>query len=163
LDQLAAVLVAGLAVQREADADDGYLRTWRPVPSAGGRHPIDVLVVGGEIDGLDAGAWWFDAWSSELIRETAVDVGTVLRAVGDALVTGPPPVALVAVATPARTLDRYPLGMSLLWRDAGALLQTLHLLAADIGLGSCIVGTAGIAMHTDRQVDVGALAIGRPV
>jgi hypothetical protein len=68
------------------------------------------------------------------------------------------------VAHPLRTLSRYPEGMSLIWRDAGALLATVHLVASDLGLSSCIVGTSGV-LRTDHAgplgpVDVGAVALG---
>jgi hypothetical protein len=76
----------------------------------------------------------------------------------------PPPAAIVTVAHPDRTLTRYPAGISLLWREAGALLMLVHLAATDIGLGSCIVGTCGVlnppSDSASHPVDVGAVAIG---
>ena len=74
-----------------------------------------------------------------------------------------PPALLLAVAEPERTLSRYPAGTAHLWRDAGALLTTLHLLAASLDLASCIVGISGVLGHEDAaRVDLGALAFGRP-
>jgi SagB-type dehydrogenase family enzyme len=159
LDAIAAVLVAGARVLAEDKADDGYLRTWRPYPSAGGRHPIDLLVVSPDVDGLAPGAWWFDAWSCELVREANFDIGPPIRA-AESIIGSAVPAIVFAVAMPGRTLERYPNGMSLVWRDAGVVLQTLHLLANDAGLASCILGTTAIAVREGATCDVGAVALG---
>jgi hypothetical protein len=66
------------------------------------------------------------------------------------------------VAEPERTLSRYPAGTAHLWRDTGALLATLHLLASSVGLSSCIVGTSGLlGDENEARIDLGALALGR--
>jgi SagB-type dehydrogenase family enzyme len=161
LDAIAAILVAGARVLAEGPADDGYLRTWRPHPSAGGRHPIDLLIVARDVDGLAQGAWWFDPWSCELVREPNVAFERPTQVVAS-IVGSAVPAIVFAVAVPERTLERYPDGMSLVWRDAGVVLQTLHLLACDAGLASCILGTAGIAIRDRTTCDLGALALGLP-
>jgi SagB-type dehydrogenase family enzyme len=161
LDAVAAVLVAGARVLAEGRADDGYLRTWRPYPSAGGRHPIDLLVVAADVDGLAPGAWWFDAWKCELAREAAVDLTSTVRNV-ESIVDSSVPAIVFAVAVPDRTLERYPDGMSLVWRDAGVVLQTLHVLAFDAGLASCILGTTAVVIRDRTMCDVGGLALGLP-
>lgn len=70
----------------------------------------------------------------------------------------------MAVGFPAPTLARYPGGMSLLWREAGALLMLVHLAATDLHLGSCLVGTCGvlypIGPSPRHPVDLGAVVIG---
>jgi hypothetical protein len=80
----------------------------------------------------------------------------------EAIIESNVPAVVFAVATPDRTLDRYPDGMSLVWRDAGVVLQTLHLLAIDVGLASCIVGTTAVAFRDGTATDIGALALGLP-
>jgi SagB-type dehydrogenase family enzyme len=157
---------AGLVRDRWT-GDDGYARTRRPAPSAGARHPHALVLLARLIDGLPSGSWVLDP-DRACLRPTNHDpaaVAAALDRIGDALRTGPPPAAVVAVASPAATLARYPLGMSLLWRDAGALLATVHLSAADVGLASCVVGTAGVLHAWDGTaeglVDTGAVALGR--
>jgi hypothetical protein len=76
------------------------------------------------------------------------------------------PAVIVVSANPAATLSRYPNGTAHVWRDAGALLATLHLTATDLGLASKILSTSGVLSQFDPSgtgtVDVGALLLGSP-
>lgn len=161
LEAVGSLLVRTGRVIDWATAPDGYVTTHRPVPSAGARHPLDVHVLAGDVDGLAAGAWRFDAVRCELVT-TSLPHERALVQLGEVLGTATPPAALVAVAHLPRTLSRYPTGLSLLWRDAGALLATLHLCATDIGLASCIAGTCGVLVDEPDigTIDVGALVFG---
>lgn len=75
---------------------------------------------------------------------------------------GRPGGAIFVIARFDRTLSRYPAGSSLVWRDAGVMLATLHLCATDVGLDSCIIGLAGAVVLDEKQMvaDLGALAVG---
>lgn len=167
LTELGTVLArAGLTRSRATDLAGAPI-AHRAAPSAGARHPLTLVLLARHVLGLDPGSWILDpdaavlrpgAHSSEQIEDALHEVA---QAMGQ---PGPPPAAVLAVAHPDRTLSRYPLGISLLWRETGALLMLVHLAAADIGLGSCIVGTCG-ALHADDgggtgPVDLGAVAIG---
>lgn len=148
---------------------DGYPRTSRPAPSAGARHPHVLVLLARDVDGLPPGAWVLDPDLATLRRTVhAPDaVDRALDSIAEALrMPAPPPAAVLTVASPAATLSRYPTGMPLVWRDAGALQATLHLAAADLGLASCVAGTAGI-LHgfdddPDHLLDTGAVALGVP-
>jgi SagB-type dehydrogenase family enzyme len=157
------VLVGAGRVVTWIEAPDGYITTRRPTPSAGARHPHDLYLLAAEVDGLAAGTWAFDALRCELVR-TDLAHEPALRRIGRALDTPPPPAAIVPVANIERTLSRYPSGISLLWRDAGALLATLQLCATDAGLASCITGTCGLLIddYAAGVTDTGALALGAP-
>lgn len=167
----AAVLGTALAraalVRRRWQGNDGYAETSRPAPSAGARHPHVLVVLAQQVRGLDHGAWVLDPDAACLRRANhdTAHCDRALAEVTDALrVDSPPPAVVFTVARLAATLARYPAGLSLLWRDAGALQATIHLAACDLGLDSCIVGTAG-ALHAydgtgDSLFDTGALAIG---
>ena len=78
--------------------------------------------------------------------------------------SAPAPATVVLVANADRIADRYSAPLTLLMRDAGVLLQTLHLVATDLGLVSRILGSAGHTTHADGTgdliVDCGALVIG---
>jgi SagB-type dehydrogenase family enzyme len=163
LPGLATMLIRCHRVIEWEQGTDGYVMTHRPTPSAGARHPIDLHLLARDVEGLETGAWRFDALSCELVEAQAEHEET-LQKLGK-IVGGPvPPAALVAVAHLDRTLSRYPDGLSLLWRDAGALLATLHLCATDLGLASCIVGATGAMTYdlTSGEVDVGTLIVGSP-
>ena len=139
----------------------------RPAPSAGGRHPLSLVLLSRWVIGLAAGAWVLDP-DAAVLRPAAygsADVAAAFAAVAMALhLTEPPPAAIFTVAHPDRTLTRYPDGISLLWRETGALLMLVHLVATDIGLGSCIAGTCGVlhqVPHSTRHpIDLGAVALG---
>ncbi len=165
LADLSTLLFNGARVLDEWLDRDGTNISRRPHPSAGGCHPLSILVLVDEIEDLEPGAWVFDpsrciladaGWGPDRIDEA-------LFVASDALSGLRPPSLLFAVAEPERTLSRYPAGTAHLWRDAGALLTTLHLLAASLDLASCIVGISGVLGHEDAaQIDLGALAFGRP-
>lgn len=165
LADLSTLLFNGARVLDEWRDDQGINVSHRPHPSAGGRHPLSILVLAGEVEGLAPGAWAFDP-SLCVLTNASWDpdrIDAVLIAASNALDGLRPPALLLAVAEPERTLSRYPAGTAHLWRDAGALLATLHLLAASLDLASCIVGISGVIGHEDAtQVDLGALAFGRP-
>ena len=139
----------------------------RPSPSAGGRHPINLVLLCHDVAGLDFGGFVLDPGRAVLrrTRHSTEQCTQALEQIADALRSDQvPPAVIVALAHPLRTLSRYPEGMSLIWRDAGAMLATVHLVATDLGLASCIVGTSGV-LHTDHDgplgpVDVGAVALG---
>lgn len=161
MDEVGTVLMRGGRVIDWAVAPDGYVTTHRPAPSAGARHPLDLYLVVAEVDGLSAGAWRFDALRCELVGASLAHE-PALAQLGEVVGAEAPPAALIAVAHLHRTLSRYPTGLSLLWRDAGALLATLQLCATDVGLASCIAGTCGVLVDApaDGVVDVGALLVG---
>lgn len=163
LSAVATVLVRCLRVVEWQSESAGYVTSHRPAPSAGARHPIDVHVLAGDVEGLPIGVWQFDPLSCELVQ-TGTDHEPPLRALGEIVAADTPPAAVIAVAHLDRTLSRYPGGLSLLWRDAGALLATLHLCATDVGLASCIVGSTGV-LYCDpatSAVDVGSMIVGAP-
>jgi SagB-type dehydrogenase family enzyme len=166
LTEIATILMRASRLRDWTFVEDGYQASHRATPSAGGRHPFDLHVVAAnEVDGLKRGEYLFDPASASLAPEALAgsDPAGVLTYLGDRLAAPHPPTAAIfLVAHLDRTLSRYPAGMSLAWRDAGALLQTLHLCATDLALRSCIVGTCGV-LHDDAQgpvIDMGALALG---
>lgn len=157
---------AGLTRQNAYDAA-GVPVAQRAAPSAGARHPLTLVILARDVAGLPPGGWALDPDSAVLRRSAHAQnvVDHALAKISDALhITDPPPAAVVAVGRPSTTLSRYPGGISLLWREVGALLMLVHLAATDIGMGSCLAGTCAI-LHpvTDDPtalVDLGAVAIG---
>jgi SagB-type dehydrogenase family enzyme len=167
LDDLATVLVSAGRITSWTDADDGFQMTTRPVPSAGGRHPYELAVAASNVHGLPPGLWEFNPARCTITAEPAHDR---LRAALDhvaaaAAIPGDAPATIFVVGQMRRTLSRYPAGSTLVWRDAGAVLATLHLAATAAGLASCIVGTAGVLLYDEQNLtgDLGALVVGRPL
>lgn len=168
LGQIGTILLRSGRVRDWTRVEDGYLASHRPSPSAGARHPFDLyLVAGRRVDALEAGIYEFDAVAAALVvQPSQVDPAGLLERLGERLAAPTlPAAAIFLVGHLDRTLSRYPAGMSLAWRDAGALLQTLHLCATDLGLRSCIAGTCGL-LRDDSDgpiVDMGCLVLGGPL
>jgi SagB-type dehydrogenase family enzyme len=168
LTQLATLLMRSGRVRDLTIVEDQYQASHRPAPSAGARHPFDLhLVAGDRVGGLDPGAYVFDAVAGALVAQAEADVtpeALLSRLVEHLGSQTTPAAAIFLVGYLDRILSRYPAGMSLAWRDAGVLLQTLHLCATDLGLRSCIVGTCGI-LRDEAQgpvIDMGCLLVGGP-
>jgi SagB-type dehydrogenase family enzyme len=168
--ELVALLARSYRVQDVHGDDNGGALRWtsRPVPSAGARHPFELLVSVAAVDGLEAGRYVFDPHRVGLPR-LAQPWARYAGEVEDAAMRASranaiAPATIVLVANADRVAERYSAPLTLLMRDAGALLQTLHLVATDLGLSSRILGSAG---HTTRDdvtgnliTDCGALIVG---
>lgn len=165
----------GLIVARAGLTRHGSTNEWgnsiisRPAPSGGARHPLRLVIITAQP--LHAGhphrGWVLDP-DAAILRPAAVSEAAIdgaLTGFADALrLDTIPPAAIVAVGFPSSTLTRYPGGMSLLWRETGALLMLVHLVATDLHLGSCFVGSCGVLYPigpTDAHpVDMGAVVVG---
>jgi SagB-type dehydrogenase family enzyme len=167
LSQVGLVVARSGLTRRSAHDAAGVPVAQRAAPSAGARHPLTLVVLARDVPGLPRGGWALDPDAAVLRRSVhAPDASDhALAQIGDALrIPDPPPAAIVAVADPHATLSRYPDGISLLWREAGALLMLVHLAATDIGLGSCLAGTCAVLHPVTNDpsapADLGAVALG---
>lgn len=139
---------------------DAAGRIWssRVAPSAGGTHSIRPLLFIAETP--DHGSWF--RIDDDRVAQVDVRQGAPLVAdIADAL-RAPVLAAVVAVAEPDVLLARYPEGVSLLWRDAGAFCATTQFVADSFSLRSRIIGISHELDATHRQVPafaVGAVAL----
>lgn len=145
---------------------DSYMRSRRPAASAGSLHPIDIII-----------ADW--RGSGRLLRYNSSDhLLEILRVIHpdklkeffnlcaeilpDACAT-----ALVLIADQHKTKAFYNNCASLIWRDAGALLQVLALVATAYRLGFCPLGVLGghiigaLALDPEQALAAGCGMIGR--
>lgn len=153
------------AVQpRQVLHGDMYGRTRRLSPSAGALHPVEVLLVHGS---TQIYRYAPDTHELERLRvlhprELAlfgVDCEEILP---NALGT-----AIVLAGDVNRVAAVYERPESLMWRDAGALLQTVALSATAYGLAFCPLGTLGTsvlrAIEKEEHLSAtGVGLIGRP-
>lgn len=111
----------------------------RGAPSAGGIHPIDLLLLSTD----SHNAYVYDPIAhAMLILETDEDFLT--DRIGQHLMdrfqfTGSG-VAVIFMAQFSRTMSRYENGESLVWRDSGALLATFYFVTEMLGLACCGIG-----------------------
>jgi len=114
----------------------------RPVPSAGGRHPIDILVIEQPqhptLAVYDAAAHAL----CDLAVANAENLRNAIRVINDVTMNTEGAILLFA-ANFGRTMAKYQHGESLVWRDSGALLATFYLVSESLGLGCCGVGVTG--------------------
>jgi SagB-type dehydrogenase family enzyme len=172
LPELGSVLIGAAGVQR-ADPADGV--SYRPHASGGGRHPLEITVVANRVRGLEPGVYWFDAFDRTL-HERDVDLRVadeVADELGAALGLGEPcdaPAFLLVTAVFARTLWKYEgIGLGLVYRDAGSLLQTLHLVATGLALAGSpaqlrreLEFSRWLGLDPSEESLVGCFVLGRP-
>ncbi|MFC5507086.1 nitroreductase family protein [Bosea massiliensis] len=142
-------------------------RSRRTTPSAGALHPVETVIV--STRGRQR-LFRFNAnlRTAELLRlHSAALAADGIRQAHSIL----PHAAgdfIVFLADPAKTGAVYDASTSLLWRDAGALMQTLHLAATAYRLGFCPIGGTGhdlmqaIFGPGSRMQALGMAAVGRP-
>lgn len=154
------------ASQLRARRFDGRFGQWesRPSPSAGGIHPIRLLVL--PLDQRDVAGVYDDGTHSlggvgrgpaEAIALNAASVSTLTSATCGTTVQ--------LFADPTRVAACYDNHESLLWRDAGAVTATLCLTAEALGLNAVPLGRHGTdivhAVGLPAQVrGLGAVHIG---
>ena len=141
---------------------DALRRSRRPALSAGALHPISVLLFNESavfrvnadsciLEKLTFATEVRDAWIRNCQRVLPEANGEFLTLVADM----------------TRPMSAYAHSETLVWRDAGATLQTLALVAQLFGLGFCPLGILGnevvSALPSGAQLlAVGAAAIGLP-
>jgi SagB-type dehydrogenase family enzyme len=125
--------------------------TLRTVPSAGGRHAFETLLLANRVEGLEAGVYRFVASLHKLIR---LDLGDNLtrrltHASRNQEQVARSAVTFLWVAVPYRMTFRYgERGFRYLLLDAGHICQNLYLAAEAIGCGVC-----AIAAYDDEQLN----------
>jgi SagB-type dehydrogenase family enzyme len=157
------------------DGSDGPMLeyTRRPYPSAGSAYELELYVTVGNCDGLARGLYHYDAEAHALTSIPAHpdQFGTMLDFAQFAMGAAAPPQILLTVTSRfARLAWKYSaIAYALTLKDVGALLQTLYLMAADMGLGGCAIGTSdidlfekttGLPFHVEGPV--GQFTLGRP-
>lgn len=111
----------------------------RPHPSAGGMHPIHVLLAG------TSGAWYrYDPVEHAVIEVPRSEVcARDARSAADALVPVERGTLIGLLAEPGKTAAKYENPESLVWRDAGVVLGYMSFVAQALGLSFCPLGISG--------------------
>jgi SagB-type dehydrogenase family enzyme len=144
----------------------------RPYPSGGGSYGLELYLAVERCEGLARGFYHYDAGGHALvpIGVRAQEFDALLAGAGFAMdAPAAPQILIIIAARFGRTSWKYSsLAYALILKDAGVLTQTLYLMATDMGLGGCAIGTAnidlfakmtGIEFHVEGPV--GQFALGR--
>jgi SagB-type dehydrogenase family enzyme len=148
----------------------GY--TVRPYPCAGASYELELYLAVDKCSGLARGFYHYDADEHDLVPLSAG------AAEFEALLTGSrfamdapalPQILIIIAARFGRMSWKYSsLAYALILKDVGVLTQTFYLMATQMGLGGCAIGTTnidlfakitGIEFHIEGPV--GQFALGR--
>jgi len=145
--------------------------TVRPYPSAGASYELELYLSIDKCEGLGRGFFHYDAGEHALARiEVATrELEALLVAAKSAMGASSVPQVLITIAARfGRMSWKYSsIAYALILKDVGALMQTFYMMATEMGLGACAIGTAdielfakmtGIQFHIEGPV--GQFAIG---
>ena len=159
---------------RIESGDGGLLveYTVRPYPSAGASYELELYLTVDKCEGLTRGFYHYDAAGHVLVPISARthEFEVVLTGAKFAMDAPAAPQILITIAARfGRISWKYSsLAYELILKDVGVLTQTLYLVAAEMGLGGCAVGSAnidlfakmtGIEFHVEGPV--GHFSLGR--
>lgn len=124
---------------------DGYILSSRSSPSAGGRHPIDIIISRPDSKQMEERMFsYYNPFDHSLnlldlnkqkCNEFLLHINSIVS-ITDATV-------IWFVAHSSRTSMKYENCESLIWRDAGALIYCFQLVCTTFDLKSCPIGSLG--------------------
>jgi SagB-type dehydrogenase family enzyme len=146
----------------------------RPYPSGGSAYELELYVAVTNCEGLGPGFYHYDADRHGLvpIAVRPQELDALLAGAEFAMGAPAPPQILITItARFARVSWKYSsIAYSLILKDVGVLIQTLYMMATDMRLGGCAIGTSnidlfaqmtGIEFHVEGPVGQFALGRGR--
>jgi SagB-type dehydrogenase family enzyme len=159
----------------DADPANGgptVTHTVRPYPSGGASYELELYLAVNMCEGLPRGFYHYDAGTHALtpIAVRHQDFEALLHGAEFAMGISAAPQILVTVAARfGRVSWKYSsIAYSLILKDTGVLMQTLYLMAADMKLGGCAIGTTNIDLFAKMtgldfhaEGPVGQFALGR--
>jgi SagB-type dehydrogenase family enzyme len=151
-------------------ASDSY--TVRPYPSGGASYPLELYLTVATCKGLAKGFYHYDAADHALVpidvraHEFEAFLAGARYAMG---VAAAPQILITIAARFGRVSWKYSsIAYALVLRDAGVLLQTFYLVATDMQLGGCAIGSTNIELFAKMtglefhiESPVAQFAIGR--
>jgi SagB-type dehydrogenase family enzyme len=146
--------------------------TVRPYPSGGASYELELYLAVDTCEGLSRGFYHYDAGAHALvpIETRGNQLDALLKSAEFAMgVSAAPQILITIAARFGRVSWKYSsLAYALILKDVGVLMQTFYLMAADMGLGGCAIGTTNIELFAkmtglDFHVEgpVGQFALGR--
>lgn len=170
LAQLAEFLFRTARIKKKNDRDGV---SFRPSPSGGALHALEVYPLVGRCQGLESGLYHYDPEEHVLRRVAEMNpaVAKLLELGGiTAMMEGLPQVLLIVTARFQRVQNKYQsVAYSVILKDVGCLYQTMYLVATAMGLAPCALGGG----HSDlfaqasglpyfEESSVGEFVLGRP-
>jgi SagB-type dehydrogenase family enzyme len=146
--------------------------TARPYPSGGASYELELYLAVDTCEGLPRGFYHYDAGAHALvpIETSGHQLDALLKGAEFAMGVNAAPQILITIAARfGRVSWKYSsIAYALILKDVGALMQTFYVVATDMGLGGCAIGTGnidlfakmtGLPFHVEGPV--GQFALGR--
>jgi len=144
----------------------------RPYPSGGGSYELELYLAVDTCEGLARGFYHYDAGGHALVPIGVRTHELDALLAGAQFAMGAPAVPQILITIAARfgrvSWKYSSIAYTLILKDVGALMQTLYLMATDMGLGGCAIGIANIELFAKMtglefhvEGPVGQFAIGR--
>jgi SagB-type dehydrogenase family enzyme len=148
----------------------------RSYPSGGSAYELELYLTVANCEGLARGFYHYDADRHALVpigvRDDELDAQ--LAAAEFAMDAPAAPQILITIAARfGRVSWKYSsIAYALILKDVGVLTQTLYMMATDMGLGGCAIGSTnidlfakmtGIEFHVEGPVGQFALGRGKPM
>jgi SagB-type dehydrogenase family enzyme len=146
--------------------------TARSYPSGGSSYELELYLAVDKCEGLARGFYHYDAGTHALVPIPARgnELDAQLKAAEMAMGASTVPQILITMAARfGRISWKYSsIAYALVLKDVGVLMQTLYLMATDMGLGGCAIGSTnidlfakmtGLEFHVEGAV--GQFALGR--
>jgi len=146
--------------------------TTRPYPAAGSAYELELYLAVANCEGLERGFYHYDADQHALapIGAGAPELGLLFQGAEYAMDVAAPPQILITIAARFNRISwKYSaIAYSLILKDVGVLIGMLYMMATDMGLGGCAIGTSNIDLFAkmtgiDFHIEgpVGQFALGR--
>jgi SagB-type dehydrogenase family enzyme len=158
-----------------ADGGPPLTHTVRPYPSGGANYELELYLAVDRCDGLARGFYHYDAQAHALVAIEADAPRLDALLAGATLAMGAsaaPQILITMAARFGRVSWKYSaIAYALILKDVGVLLQTFYLMATDMDLAGCAIGSTnidlfaqmtGIAFHVEGAVGQFALGRGAP-
>jgi SagB-type dehydrogenase family enzyme len=146
--------------------------TVRPYPSGGASYELELYLAVDKCQGLSRGFYHYDAGAHALvpIETRGHQLDALLKSAEFAMGVNATPQILITIAARfGRVSWKYSsIAYALILKDVGVLMQTFYVMATDMGLGGCAIGTTnidlfakmtGLQFHVEGPV--GQFALGR--
>jgi SagB-type dehydrogenase family enzyme len=147
----------------------------RPYPSGGSAYELELYLAVANCAGLARGFYHYDADRHALVAISGPthELDAQLAAAEFAMDARAAPQILITIAARFDRISwKYSsIAYALILKDVGVLIQTLYLMATDMGLGGCAIGSinidlfarmTGIQFHVEGPVGQFALGRGPP-
>jgi len=143
LQQLSNILWYTAKVKQTFVQENGYILTHRGTPSAGARHPIDILIINQTLLNSNLPHYYNPiAHTLNRLDLPTQSVDNFIKHIGSIINTTNATI-IWFIAHPERTAAKYQNPESLIWRDAGALINSIQLTCTALNIKCCPIGSLG--------------------